>query len=121
MLGGCVVRNDAGDAPASLAGTFAGDLPCADCAATHVTVRLNGDGSYAMERAYRGVPQPGDTVFEEHGRWIRDRKKRLALTPDGGERWWLGVVANDTLRMLDRTGAPIDSPMPLRLIRTKAR
>jgi copper homeostasis protein (lipoprotein) len=88
--------------------TYAGDLPCADCAAIHRILTLRPDGTYLSRDVYRGAA--GDTAqMVEMGRWsVTGDARRIALR--GGEAAvWFGVRGAAALRMLDESGNEIAS------------
>ena len=61
----------------ALPATFAGLMPCADCAGIAQTLTLRADGLYRLRRIYLDKP---DGPFAELGRWTADeRGKRLTL------------------------------------------
>ncbi|HSU13084.1 META domain-containing protein [Longimicrobium sp.] len=97
--------------------TYAGDLPCADCAAIHRTLTLRPDGTYLSRDVYRGAA--GDTAqMVEMGRWsVTGDARRISLR--GGETpVWFGVRGAATLRMLDESGNEIASRQQYDLART---
>ncbi len=57
---------------ASVAGTYLGMLPCADCEQIRYRLQLNADGSYMSRMTYADKP---DRSFDESGRY--------AVRPDG--------------------------------------
>jgi heat shock protein HslJ len=99
----------------ALPATFAGVLPCADCAGIAHTLTLRADGLYRMRRTYLG--RPGEPVAEV-GRWSADQGgARLALGR-GPAPQWLAVIDGQTLRQLDRQGRPFTSGANIELRRT---
>ncbi|HEX6747092.1 MAG TPA: META domain-containing protein [Longimicrobium sp.] len=88
--------------------TYAGDLPCAECAAIHRTLTLRPDGSYLSRDVYRGAA--GDTAeMAEMGRWsVTPDARRLTLR-GGGAPMHFAVRGPATLRMLDADGNEIAS------------
>jgi uncharacterized lipoprotein YbaY/heat shock protein HslJ/uncharacterized lipoprotein NlpE involved in copper resistance len=99
----------------ALPATFAGVMPCADCAGIDQTLTLRADGLYRLRRTYEGKP---DGPFTELGRWTADeRGKRLTLH-SGSETLLFEVKDSETLRLLDRLGQPITSDANLDLRRT---
>ena len=99
----------------SLPATFAGVMPCADCAGISQTLTLRVDGLYRLRRTYLDKP---DGPFAELGRWMADASgKRLTLR-SGSETLLFEVKDPSTLRLLDRLGQPITSVANLDLRRT---
>ena len=87
-------------------GTFYGTLPCADCPGIRYELTLNGDGTYVESTEYLEksvAPQVDSGTYEVQ----QDTVVRL-LKPsgEGMNRW---AVADGNLRMLDQSGAPIES------------
>lgn len=107
--------NAAAVARIALPATFAGVLPCANCAGIAHTLTLRADGSYRLRRTYLGKP---DGPFAETGRWTLDAQgQRLALS-DGQDTQFFALQGPDTLRALDRSGQPFTSSANLDLRRT---
>jgi len=99
----------------ALPATFAGVMPCADCAGIAQTLTLRADGLYLLRRTYLGKPAG---PFNELGRWSADASgARLALR-SGSETLLFEVKDAATLRLLDRLGQPIKSAANLDLRRT---
>lgn len=99
----------------ALPATFAGVMPCADCAGIAETLTLRADGLYRLRRIYLDKP---DGPFSELGRWTADASgKRLTLR-SGSETLLFEVKDNAALRLLDRLGQPIKSNANLDLRRT---
>ncbi len=103
-----------GAAGLALPATFAGVLPCADCAGIAHTLTLRADGLYRLRRTYLG--KPGEPSAEV-GRWTADASgRRIALGGGAGQRF--AVEGGQTLRQLDHLGQPIQSAANLALRRT---
>lgn len=101
----------------SLPGTYAGVLPCADCPGIRHELTLRSDQSFALRRTYleRNLSE------ESIGRWHAD-PARHTLVLDSAEAGVpevlrLEIRGSGTLRLLDRTGQPIVSPLPYELTR----
>jgi len=96
--------------------TYTGTLPCADCSGLITTLTVWPDSVYRLRETYDGKSK---TPNVRMGRWQFDGRT-LTLEGDTGVvgRW--ASLNGDTLRMLDQSGQPIDSPMPLHLLRTEA-
>ena len=99
----------------ALPATFAGVMPCADCAGIEQTLTLRTDGLYRLRRTYLGKP---DGPFNELGRWSADASGRRLTLRSGSEMLLFEVKDNATLRLLDRLGQPITSNANLDLRRT---
>lgn len=96
-----------------LALTFAGVIPCADCAGIAQTLTLRADGLYRLRSTYLGKPAG---PFNELGRWTQD-DMRLTLGSGAQARQFARHGA-EVLRLLDRQGQPIDTDANLELRRT---
>ena len=100
-------------------GFYVGTLPCADCSGIRTELTLLSDGSgrasYWLKETYLGKPEK-DGTFESGGGWsvepgAHDAKAevyRLSEARSREKRFFL-KVGHDELRMLDRSGRPIDS------------
>jgi uncharacterized lipoprotein NlpE involved in copper resistance len=98
-----------------LPATFAGVLPCADCAGIAHTLTLRADGLYRLRRTYLG--KPGEPTAEV-GRWTADASGQQIALGRGGTTQRFTVVDAQTLRQLDRLGQPIKTAANLDLRRT---
>lgn len=99
----------------ALPATFAGVMPCADCAGITHTLTLRADGLYRLRRTYLGKP---DGPFNELGRWTTDASGQRLTLRSGSETLLFEVKDNETLRLLDCLGQPITSVANLNLRRT---
>ncbi|MDW5443393.1 YbaY family lipoprotein [Polaromonas sp. SM01] len=99
----------------TLPATFAGVLPCADCAGIAHTLTLRADGLYRLRRTYLGKP---DGPFAETGRWTADSQGQKLTLSSGQATQLFALQGKDALRLLDRTGQPIPSSANLALRRT---
>jgi uncharacterized lipoprotein NlpE involved in copper resistance len=97
----------------ALPATFAGVMPCADCAGIAQTLTLRADGLYRLRSTYLGQPAG---PFNELGRWTQDAG-RLTLGSGEQARQFARQGAQ-MLRLLDRQGQPIDTDANLELRRT---
>lgn len=75
-------------APPVTAATYAGTLPCADCAGIQTELTLRSDSTWSMHIIYdkRPAKGPGSNEFNETGKWM--------------------MHGNDTLHLMGRTDAP---------------
>lgn len=99
----------------ALPATFAGVMPCADCAGVAQTLTLRADGLYRLRRTYLDKP---DGPFAELGRWRADESGTRLTLRSGSETLLFEVKDQATLRLLDRLGQPITSKANLDLRRT---
>ena len=121
-----VTATRAGDAPAGagrtggaaaahalrLPATFRGDLPCADCESIRHHLDLWPDGVFHLRREWRGRELQHDAL----GRWHAEPARRAIRLQDGGETpLQFEIKGPDRLRLLDRHGQPIASPLPYEL------
>jgi copper homeostasis protein (lipoprotein) len=112
-------------------GFFVGTLPCGDCSGIVTELTLfapegSGPASYWLRETYLGKPAK-DATFESGGSWstqagAHDRKAivyRLTEARSRESRYFL-KVSDDELRMLDRSGRPIESKLDQTLKRQPA-
>lgn len=107
-------------AAASADATFAGTLPCADCAGQQIVLTLFADQTFRMRTRYLGVHAGNTQEVRDLGRWGnidpgtlelrggRDAPLRFSPQPDGA------------LRLLDTRGLPIVSTLNYELARQAA-
>lgn len=88
--------------------SYQGLLPCADCSGLDTSLFLEQDGTFVLQETYRGA-KGGDQTFTSQGTWARTADK-LTLTESNGEKRYFHPEGK-TLRMLDRSGAPIVSQL----------
>ncbi len=87
-------------------GTFYGTLPCADCPGIRYELTLNDDGTYVEQTEYL---EKSVTVRLDSGTYEVQQDTVVQLLKQSGagmDRW---AVADGKLRMLDTSGAPIES------------
>ena len=105
----------------ALPASFAGVLPCADCAGIEHHLDLFPDSSYFLRTRYLGVEKGARSVFDEVGTWalVADAA-RLEL--HGGDEYpgMFRVLGPSTLRKLDREGGDIVSELSYELLRQEA-
>ncbi|MCD9030951.1 copper resistance protein NlpE [Luteimonas sp. Y-2-2-4F] len=66
---------------AQASGTFAGTLPCADCAGIETTLRLHADGGYDLIERPAGEAEPD----VHHGVWfVSDDGRAILIASDAG-------------------------------------
>jgi len=88
----------------SLPASFAGELPCSDCAGVRTQLDLWPDGVFHLQRAYVGKPGRDD----DRGRWRRVPEKDVVLLYGGREmplsfEW----SSSESLAPLDALGRPV--------------
>ena len=89
----------------ALAGAFAGTLPCADCPGIDTTLRIDGDGRFALAE----TRQDGSDRVETTGTWTIDASgDRLLLDPDskGESDRRFAIASGSELQLLDDAGNP---------------
>ena len=91
------------------AGTYQGMLPCADCEAINMTVTLNTDGRYQLERVYVGKSAQ---AFTEQGvfNWS-DIGSTILLEAEQPVQFF---VAENQLFMVDKQGKRIEGELAAR-------
>lgn len=107
----------AAQASATLTGTFAGTLPCADCAGIDSTLVLTADGNYHLTDAYQDKDH---SSFISEGQYsLESGGKTLHLRPSNKDEYdaYYAVLSPTQLRMLDREGKAIESKLNYTLSR----
>jgi uncharacterized lipoprotein NlpE involved in copper resistance len=89
--------------------TYAGDIPCADCALVHLTLTLFPDGTFRLRREYRGGAA-GREPFVDLGRRLAADESLLVLQGNDEKPLRLKALEPDRLRLLDQEGREIASP-----------
>jgi uncharacterized lipoprotein NlpE involved in copper resistance len=99
------------DAPeVPYATTYAGDIPCADCAGQRLTLTLFPDGSWRMRRTFKGAQKGQERSMYEMGtrEQVAGERSRILLH-GAGDPMHLRFVAGDRMQLLDRQGNPVDA------------
>lgn len=81
-------------------------------------LRLEDDSTFALQRIYRGVPESQDSVFFDAGDWAWEDAATLLLFDEAGGSFFFRALGDTALRMLDRDGNDIASPLPYTLTRS---
>ncbi|WP_051936977.1 MULTISPECIES: copper resistance protein NlpE N-terminal domain-containing protein [Erwinia] len=102
------------ETPETMAETYQGTLPCADCAGIQVSLSLRQGGRYMLNERYSGTNEESTA---QQGRWTRTAE-RLVLVSDKGEKRYFRPL-NDGLEMLDKEGLPIRSTHRYQLMPVK--
>lgn len=126
FLAGCAV---AGPAPppsepdrptgplGSLPATYAGDLPCADCASLRYKLTLFPDQVYFLSRTYLG--KDASPVVYDIGNWtLSDNRKVLTLTGEREQIFRFTVSGEEELHLRGLDGRDIESQLHYTLIRS---
>jgi copper homeostasis protein (lipoprotein) len=114
LVAGCAERREFPDA---LPATFAGDLPCADCAGIRHQLELFPDQAYFLRRTYLGTRDGAQ--FDEIGSWLIDAERHtLSLYAEDRVPVKFSIVDGDRLRKLDIEGREIVSTLNYVLTRT---
>ncbi len=87
-------------------GTFYGTLPCADCPGIRYALTLNDDGTYVEQTEYL---EKSVAVRVDSGTYEVQPDTVVQLLKPSGEGMNRWAVADGKLRMLDASGAPIES------------
>lgn len=102
----------------AFAGTFTGNLPCADCPGIDTRLVLAADGTYTISEGYQARSAP---ELKGDGTWtVEENDQRLRLDPNSksdNDRLF-AILSNDEIRQLDTQGKPIESSLPYNLKRT---
>ncbi|HEY9182987.1 MAG TPA: copper resistance protein NlpE N-terminal domain-containing protein [Gammaproteobacteria bacterium] len=110
MLGGCGgASDDAGPKPTpmppTLAGTYAGQFPCSNCAAIAATLWLRPDGRFFLRQQFTDgeaadeVAASGPSATYSLGRWTWDEIAAEAVLRSAGPERRLIVVDADRLQL----------------------
>lgn len=104
-------------APASIAGSYAGLLPCADCEGIETTLELRADGHYTLTQLYQDKDH--SSFVSEGSYTLESSGKTVHLHPANKDEYddYYAVLSTTQLRMLDRDGKAIDSPLNYTLSR----
>ena len=98
--------------PLELPASFTGRLPCADCPGVDWHLDLWPDGRFHLARRY--VDREGSD--DELGRWrLSPAADAILLLGADQAPWQLRIIDARTLRLLDRSGRPIESSLPYEL------
>jgi copper homeostasis protein (lipoprotein) len=99
--------------------TFAGQLPCADCAGQRLVLTLFEDHTYRLRRTYLGANNGADADFYELGRWEyrQEDGNRVVLHGSGKGTNRYRLASPDRLRLLDTEGKEIVSALNYDLVR----
>jgi copper homeostasis protein (lipoprotein) len=89
--------------------TYRGTLPCADCSGVATTLTLWPDSLYRLRQHYTAGAR--DSVHLSMGRWRFDAGT-LSLETDNGVPVLWERRGDDTLRLLDPSGRPVQSDQP---------
>jgi uncharacterized lipoprotein NlpE involved in copper resistance len=109
---------------------YEGTLPCADCGGIRTELTLftpgpssSGTASYWLKETYLGKPAK-DATFESGGSWTsqpgtHDPKSTVYHLTEARsrERRYYLKVSDNVLKLLDRSGRPIDSTLDYTLSR----
>lgn len=91
-----------------LPASYAGDLPCADCAALRYRLNLHADRTYVLSSEYVGRSK---VPFYDIGRWaVSDEGNTLQLQGGRDAKTMFNVVDGRTLTLLAQDGSVIVSP-----------
>ncbi|QLH39699.1 MAG: META domain-containing protein [Defluviicoccus sp.] len=95
-----------------LPATFAGDLPCADCAGIRYHLNLWPDQVFELRLSWLGLEERRDSM----GRWsVNPERRALMLWGTGEFPTQFAILNNQRLRLLDTQGRPIVSDLPYEL------
>lgn len=98
------------------AGTYAGVIPCADCAGIELTIKLTSGGGYVVQGEYIGKP---DSYFTKSGSfsWNENGNEiTLVGIEDGAKRY---LVQENKLVQLDLAGKKITGNLAAKYILNK--
>jgi copper homeostasis protein (lipoprotein) len=110
----------AASAPSSTApadASYAGTLPCADCAGQQIVLTLFADQSFRMRTRYLGDRLGMELEVHELGRWARTDAGTIELRGGREAPMRFSPTAGGALRLLDTQGRPIVSTLDYELQR----
>ena len=105
--------------PAAAGGdaTFAGTLPCADCAGQQTVLTLFADQSFRMHTRYLGARDGSTPEVRDLGRWGAVDAATIELRGGREAPMRFSRQASGALRLLDTRGLPIASTLNYELAR----
>jgi hypothetical protein len=119
LLGGCGRDSGSGPEPrtplpATLAGVYAGELPCSNCKAIEATLWLRPDGRFFLRQRLTGNPEGTDSAADPapesttygFGRWSWDEVSAEAVLRGAGPDRRLTVRDDEQLQL--RVPSPIE-------------
>lgn len=106
---------------ADLPATFAGKLPCADCAAIRYQLNLFGDYSYSLRKTFEGKGDRPVDVEDEAGSWAFSSDRAVVVLKSSRDAWsWFAMPAPGVLRAVDARGDSIGRREPADLQRSES-
>jgi copper homeostasis protein (lipoprotein) len=107
---GRVTTGGPGDLFATLPATFTGTLPCADCEGIAMQLNILPDASFMLRTRYLGRKEEGPS--DDLGGWVPSSDGiTLVFKGQGQAPFYFAVEDAGTLRMLDVSGSPFESPL----------
>lgn len=97
-------------------GTYAGVIPCADCAGIQLSIELSDDNTYTMKQTYLG--EDDSNSFDASGKFSWNKKGNV-ITLGEGERVRLFKVVENQLILLDKGGNVITGELADKYILAK--
>lgn len=90
-------------------GTYAGDLPCADCSSIQFKVHIGEDGRFHAKYIYKGK---SDEVFSDKGvyKWLEDNNS-IHLKAEDSQNEYKFKVGENYILMLSQDGEEIESAL----------
>ncbi len=98
-------------APAGWAGTYAGQLPCADCEGIQTELTLSATGEYTLRRTYLG--KANQQPVREQGTWKASDGNAGVVLDDAkpDKRTEYRFTDGNTLKLVGRDGKELDSTL----------
>jgi copper homeostasis protein (lipoprotein) len=91
--------------------TYAGTLPCADCAGQQIVLTLFADQTYRLRTRYLDARAGTGEDAYDLGRWTRDATGMVVLGAGRGPMQRFEPAEGGALRLLDMQGRPIVSSL----------
>lgn len=87
---------------ASIAGTYTGTLPCADCGGLETELTINSDSTYSLKSTNTDNKE---VITEQSGVYqLKNDSLMTLITPSSGEKIYYRVIDNATVMLSDSTG-----------------
>lgn len=88
---------------ATIAGTYTGILPCADCGGLDTELTINSDSTYSLKSTNTDNKE---VITEQSGVYqLKNDSLVTLITPSSGDKIYYRVIDNSTVMLSDSTGA----------------
>lgn len=106
-------------AEVAYAGSYEGELPCADCDGIKTVIVLNEDGTYTKNQEYLGVEEP--VTISESGSFLANEDNTvLTLTSnESAEEKTMVKVEDGQISILKADGTPVEGEVAEKYVLVK--